>query len=150
VNAAGGGLADVAPATYEDAGRRPIAGFAGFAGLAGLAGTGERETGPGRGGNVCLGPEVKKAYQTLHLLLVERRHEGLLCCQGVLCTTLTAGRRPVGNWSPHLKKRRGGCEWQRQRQLVTQVSCTCDGGRLFWGATLAGIRGVGHDCGLRR
>lgn len=100
---------------------------------------------------MCLGPKDRKAYQTLHLLFVERRHEGLLWCQGVLCTTLSAGRRPVGDWSPQLKKRRGRCERQRQRQLVTRLSCTCDGGRLFWGATLAGIRGVRHDCGgLRR
>ena len=139
VNAASSGLADVAPAAYEESGCRP---------MASRAGEGKGETGA-RGGR-WLGPKARKAYQTLHLLFIERRHEGLLCCQGVLCTTVTAGRRPVGDWSPQLKKRRGRCEWQRQRQLVTRVSCTCDGGRLFWGATLAGIRGVRHDCVLRR
>lgn len=85
----------------------------------------------------CLGPEV--AYQSLRLFSVELRHgDGVCrCCQGNFCATVIAGRGLEGDWSAQIRRGRD------KRELVSRVSCTCDGGRLFW-ATLAGIRGVGH------
>lgn len=75
----------------------------------------------------------RKTDQSLRLFSIKLAHGW----QGEICATVTAGRGPVGDWSAQIGRGRD------KRQLVTRVSCTCDGGRLFW-ATLAGIpaRGV--------
>lgn len=88
----------------------------------------------------CLGPKGRKAYQSLHLLSVETGRHHWLLCQGEICATVTAGRGPLSDWSAQVQV----CGGRDERQLlVTRVSWTCDGGRLFW-ATLARIRGVRH------
>lgn len=79
-------------------------------------------------------------YEALNLVSVNWCHEGLLC-QGEICTTVTAGRGPWGDWSAQVR----ACQIRRgrdERQDTWVTSCTCDGGRLW--ATLAGIRGARH------
>lgn len=121
-SAAGSDLADVAPAADEESGCRSIRGG---------AGDGEREGGARR--ERASARRVRKTDQSLRLFSIKLAHGW----QDEICATVTAGRGPVGDWSAQIGRGRD------KRQLVTRVSCTCDGGRLFW-ATLAGIpaRGV--------